>query len=153
MIVIFFFAIIKPERRHCSPQDVHRRGAFRCAPQEINDRGIQVAFCSQPFVQFFVFVSGGEFAIPEQVAGFFKSGVVGEFVNVDAAVGQDPQIAVYVANLGCGGDHALQPFGSVHCGHGHFSSLKLKNGWAARKAKARHVATNFYTLKSSKFPR
>ena len=53
----------------------------------------------------------GQLAVPQQVAGFFEGGMVGEFVNVDAAVGQDALISVDVADAGGGGDNSFQAFG------------------------------------------
>ena len=78
--------------------------------------------------------------------------MVGQFVDVNPAIGEHPEVAVDVANLGRGGDHALQPFGRVHGGQaGHFSSLIHQNSqWPHERG--RTIATHFYTPKSRKFP-
>ncbi len=68
----------------------------------------------------------GSLPIPQQVAGFFEIGVVSEFVNVDAAVGQDALIPVDVADAGGGGDNSFQTLGGLGGGQaGHVPSLKI----------------------------
>jgi len=44
---------------------------------------------------------------PEQVAGLFKSGMLGEFVNVDAAIGENAAFAIDIADARVGGDNAF----------------------------------------------
>ena len=51
--------------------------------------------------------------MPEQVAGFFKCGVVGEFVNINTAVGQNALLAVDVADTGGGGNYAFESLWGV----------------------------------------
>jgi hypothetical protein len=41
---------------------------------------------------------------------------MGQFVDVDATIGEDAAVAVDVANLGRGGDNSLKSFGSLVCG-------------------------------------
>jgi hypothetical protein len=42
---------------------------------------------------------------PQQEAGFLKVRVVGQFVNIDAAIGQHTGFAVDVADAGVGGNY------------------------------------------------
>ena len=51
---------------------------------------------------------GWQVAKPQEVAGFFESGVVGQFVNIDATIGQNALIAIDVADAGGGCDYSLQ---------------------------------------------
>src|SRR5580700_4534780 len=61
---------------------------------------------------------------PKQVAGFFKRGVLGQIVNVDAAIGKNTLVAIDVANAGICGNNAFQAFRGRSAGHaGHILSL------------------------------
>ena len=67
----------------------------------------------------------GQLAEPEEVGCLFKSGALGELVNVDAAVGEDPRVAVDPADRRVGGDDAFQ---SLWCdGGGHNVSFSRRN--------------------------
>ena len=78
--------------------------------------------------KFLQFSLRGQLAIPQQVAGLFKVGVVGQFVNVDAAVGEDALISVDVADAGIGSDDSFQALGGVRGGQaGHIPSLEILN--------------------------
>src|SRR5579884_1796982 len=66
--------------------------------EQINDRGIELAFFRQRVTHISQFATLGQLAKPEQVADFFKRRVVGELVNIDAAVGEDTAITVDVTN-------------------------------------------------------
>ena len=51
--------------------------------------------------------------------------MVGKFVNVDAAIGEDPLVSVDVANAGICGDYSFQALGGVRGGQaGHVPSLE-----------------------------
>ena len=71
----------------------------------------------QALAQFVQFAGVGKLAEPEQVAGLFKSGMIGEFVNVDAAVGENALVPIDVADAGICGDDALKTFWGMICGH------------------------------------
>src|SRR5271169_1421551 len=52
--------------------------------------------------------------------------MIGEFVDINATIGQDTLLSIDVTDAGGGGDYSLQPFGGVRRGHtGHASSLEL----------------------------
>jgi hypothetical protein len=85
--------------------------------------------------------------------------MVGQFVNINAAVGENATLPVYVTDAGSGGDHSLQSFRSVHSsrtGHKAFANLVqiiIISGYlgvAAREGR-RAVATYFYTPKAETF--
>src|ERR1022692_1735134 len=50
----------------------------------------------------------GQPSIPQQEDDFFKGGIVGQRVDVIAAVAQDTRVSVDVTDLGLAGDHAFQ---------------------------------------------
>ena len=116
-VVVLFVRIVERQRRNRGAQHVHGQSMARRIAQQRDDRGIQLALFGQAFVQFAQFAARGQFAKPEQVAGLFEIRMVGEFVNVDAAIGQNAAISVDVANLGSGGNDALKSLGGVSCGH------------------------------------
>src|SRR2546428_13974898 len=107
-------------------------------------------------MEFLELVARGQLAEPQQIAGFLEIGVVGQFVNVNATVGQHALFPVDVADAGSGGDHSLQAFcGDVRGGQaGHDTSLKLLDFGCGRTGgkTTRAVATDFYTPKVVNFP-
>src|SRR5712692_11778228 len=107
-------------------------------------------------MEFLEFVARRQLAEPQQVAGFFESGLFGQLVDVNAPVGQNAQFSVDVADAGSGGDHSLQTLCGVCGGQaGHWTSLKLLIAVVAAREggkKTRAVATNFYTPKLLNFP-
>jgi len=92
-------------------------------PHQVDDRSIQLALVRQAFVQFAEFPTRGQLAKPEQIAGFFKGGVVGQFVDINAAVRQDASFTVDEADARGGCNHSFQAFGGVSCG-GHARASK-----------------------------
>ncbi len=128
VVVLLVLRIVKRKRRNRRAQHVHGLGLLRERAQQVDDGRVQLALFRQPLAKFLQLVGRGQLAIPQQVAGFFKIGVVGKFVNVDAAVGQDALISVDVANAGGGGDYSFQALGGVRGGQaGHVPSLKILN--------------------------
>src|SRR5205823_9765406 len=87
------------------------------------------------------------------IAGFFKIGVVSEFVNVDAAISQDALVSIDVADAGDGGDNSFQAFGGLRGQARHVSSLSVPNSVVA--ARGRNIDAcyliNFYTPKDLTF--
>jgi hypothetical protein len=66
----------------------------------------------------------GELAEPEEVGGLLEGGALGEFVDVDSAIGEDAGVAIDPADRGAGGDDAFQAFG---CNSGrHKDALQTK---------------------------
>src|SRR5579862_8641779 len=51
--------------------------------------------------------------------------MVSQFVDVDAAIGEDSAIAVDEANFGCGGDNTFKPFGGLCCADTRHESLAV----------------------------
>ena len=58
----------------------------------------------------------GKLPEPEQVAGLFEIGVVGEFVDVDAAIRENSPFAIDVADLGVGSNNSFQSLRGLICG-------------------------------------
>src|SRR5580658_2648624 len=55
---------------------------------------------------------------PKQVASLFKIGVLGQFMNVNAAIGKNAAVAIDVTNAGVGSNNAFQSFwGRSHARH------------------------------------
>ena len=68
----------------------------------------------------------GQDAVPEQVGGFLKGGVLGQLVDIDSAVGKHPAFSIDPADSGVGGDNTFQPFPSNSSRHNAFDSPRLK---------------------------
>ncbi len=125
VIVLLVLRIVKRQRRNRGAQHVHGRSVPGSGAHQVDDGRIQLALCRQLLAEFLQFGLRGQLAIPQQVAGFFEVGVVGKFVNVDAAVGEDALISVDVADAGIGSDYSFQALGGVGGGQaGHVPSLE-----------------------------
>ena len=61
---------------------------------------------------------------PQQIANFLEGRVVGQFVNVDAAIGEHAGIAIDVANSGIRRGNAFQTLWTLRSG-GHGYPLQL----------------------------
>ena len=99
----------------------------RSIAQQCNDGRIQLALLRQAIVQLAQFAARGQLSKPQQVASLFEIRLVGQFVNVDAAIGQNAAISVDVADLGSGGNDALKSLGGMsrgHAGHGSLASIR-----------------------------
>src|SRR5437667_9905056 len=58
------------------------------------------------------------------MAGLFEIGIVSQFVNIDATVGQNALFPVDIADAGSGGDHSFQALSALWGGSaGHGTSL------------------------------
>src|ERR1022692_883317 len=90
---------------------------------------------------------------PQQIAGLFKSGMVSQFVNVNAAIGKNTAIAIDITNAGVGGNNAFQSFGGRSAGHaGHRISLsKIGYRCGATPGGARRVQLSFIRQKALAF--
>src|ERR1051326_8731797 len=104
----------------------------RSIAQERDNGRVQLSLFREAIVQFAQFAARGQLAEPEQVAGFFEIGVIGEFVDVDAAISQHAAIAIDITDLGTGGDNSLKSFGSVRCGHAGHQFLAFNEGSGLR---------------------
>src|SRR6516162_877923 len=122
-----------------------------CDAQQVQDRGVELAFFRQPFAQFTQLMALGQASKPEEVAGLLEVGMVGEIVDIDAAVGEYTLFAIDIADARRGGNHALQTFGRVRCGYArHTPSQEL--GFRCRLPGSKlGVATDCYTPKSGAF--
>ena len=125
VIVLVVLRIIKSQGRDGGAQYVHGRSVPGSGPHQVDDGRIQLALCRQLLAERIQFGLRRQLAIPQQVAGLFKVGVVGKFVNVDAAVGEDALISVDVADAGICSDYSFQALGGVGGGQaGHVPSLE-----------------------------
>src|SRR5262249_10330159 len=88
-----------------------------------DDGRIELALFGQAFMQFAKLLASGQLAEPQQVAGLLEVRVVGELVDVDAAIREHTAIAVDEADSGVGGNNALKTLGSMSCGHAGHSVL------------------------------
>src|ERR1700688_461761 len=91
-------------------------------------------------------------AKPKQVAGLFKIRMIGQFMNIDAAIGKNSTVSIDIANAGVGGDNSFHAFGAGGAGDaGHSLSLK-RIGCGSRARTFARNATFFYTRKSAQIP-
>src|SRR3954469_13016275 len=93
--------------------------------EQIDNGSIDLPLLRQALVQFPQLGTCRELSEPQQVAGLFEIGVVGELVDIYAAVSKHALFAIDVANFRVGGNDALKPFGSTSCGHCGHSILAL----------------------------
>ena len=59
----------------------------------------------------------GQDAVPQQVGGFFEGRVLGQLVNVDAAIGQHARVSVDPADAGVRRDNSFQTLSSDSSRH------------------------------------
>src|ERR1700693_1200780 len=78
--------------------------------------------------------------------------MIGQFMNIDAAIGKNSTVSIDIANAGVGGDNSFHAFGAGGAGDaGHSLSLK-RIGCGSRARKFARNATFFYTRKSPQIP-
>ena len=109
------------EQRDGGAEDLHGRGGGGHAAEEVDDLGIELAGVGELPGEGGELGGGGQLAVPEEIGGLFEGGVLGEFVDVDAAIGEDAGVAVDPADGRGGGDDAFQAFWCDSSGHGCFS--------------------------------
>ena len=87
----------------------HGGRVFGHTAEEVDDLGIEFARCGEVVGE--LGESGrGELAEPEEIGGLLEGGALSEFVDVDAAIGEDAGVAVDPADGRRGGDDAFQAF-------------------------------------------
>src|SRR5581483_6939187 len=92
-------------------QHVHGKGSARELPQKGENSRIQLARLCQRPPQLFEFATGRQLAVPQEVADLFEGGILGQVMDINATVGQDAPVSIYVADAGDGGDNAFQTLG------------------------------------------
>ena len=106
--------IVDAQHRDRRPQHIHGTG-LRHSLQEIYHGGRNPPIGGQALLQLFQFVPLRQPPIPQQEDDFFKSGVVGQRVNIIAAIAEYARVSVDVTDLGLAGDHAFQTcYGCAH---------------------------------------
>src|SRR5207302_4961525 len=113
VVILLKFGIVERQRRNRRSQNIHRKSMLGGHAQQVEDGCIQLAFLSQPLAKFAQLVALRQSSEPQQVAGFLKIGVVGEVVDIDAAIGQDALFTIDVANAGNGSYDAFKSFGGM----------------------------------------
>ncbi len=86
VIVYFFFGIVIRQCGHDGAQHIHRQRMLGGLPQQADDRSIQLALARQVQLELLQFGAVRQTSKPEQIADFLEIGMVGKFVDVDAAV-------------------------------------------------------------------
>src|SRR5258708_10250156 len=113
--------------------------------QEIDDRRTQFALVRHALFQGLEFVGLGQTSEPEQVADFFKGGVVGQIVDVVSAIGEHSLVTVDIANAGCSSDNPFQSFGGVQARNaGHGSSLAVRMEGCCSAAQKEQLGNLFF---------
>src|SRR5580658_4701311 len=110
-------------------------------------------FC-QTLLQISQFAAVWQTSKPKQITGFFKRGVIGQFVNVDPAIGKNAAFAVDIANAGISGNDTFQAFRGRSTGHaGHNLSLnQIGYRCGSRARRCAGNATFIYTPKEAYIP-
>ncbi len=115
--VVFLVGIVKAQCRHRSSQHFHGRGGGGKASQHVDDALVEGAGQGQLRGELAQGELIGQHAVPEQVGGFLEGGVLGELVDVDAAIGEDPRISVDPADTGVRGNNSLKTLSSDSSRH------------------------------------
>src|ERR1700688_145103 len=111
-----------------------------------------MALLGQALLQILQLALIGQAAKPKQVAGLFKIRMIGQFMNIDAAIGKNSTVSIDIANAGIGGDNSFHAFGAGGAGDaGHSLSLK-RIGCGSRARTFARNATFFYTRKGAQIP-
>jgi hypothetical protein len=84
---------------------------------ELDDRRVELTFLRQTLLQILKLGWLRQASEPKQIASFLKIGVVGQFMNVNSAIGKDATVTIDVANVGVGGNNTFQTFGGRGAGH------------------------------------
>ena len=90
----------------------------REAAQQVDDALIEGAGEGQLGLEFAQLELVGKMAVPQQVGGLFEAGVLGQLVNVDAAIGEHARISIDPADAGVGGNNSFQTLSSDSSRHG-----------------------------------
>ncbi len=117
MGAVGFVGVVDAEEGDGGAEDLHRRGVGWDAAEEVDDLWIELAGCGEMGGEVGEFGGVGELAEPEEVGGLLEGGALGEFVDVDAAIGENAGVAVDPADGGAGGDDAFQAFRCDSGGH------------------------------------
>ena len=100
--------IVHPERRDRRPEDVHRVGLPREAPDQRQDLGGQAPLGRQGLPEALELRTLGESAVPEQGDRLLERGMRHQVVDVVASIEKPPPITVDEADLGGRHDHVLE---------------------------------------------
>jgi hypothetical protein len=100
--------VVDAEKRDGGAEDLHGCGVGGNAAEEVDDLWIEFACGGEMPGEFSKLSGRGEFAEPEEVGALLEGGSLCEFVDIDAAIGEDAGVAVDPADGGRGGDDAFQ---------------------------------------------
>ena len=115
-----FVVVVGAEERDGGAEDFHGLGVGGNAAQEVDDFGVELAGGGEVGGELGELGGVGEFAEPEEVGGLLECGTFREFVDVDAAIGEDAGVAVDPADRrGCGDD----AFQASRCDSGGHNAL------------------------------
>ena len=112
-----FVGVVDAEQGDGGAEDLHGGGVGGDAAEEVDDLGVDLAGCGELCGELGELGCGGELAEPEEVGGLFEGGLLGELVDIDAAVGEDAGVSVDPADGRAGGDDAFQAFRCNGSGH------------------------------------
>ena len=115
--VVLFVGVVEAERRHGSSQHLHRRGGGGKGAQQVDDALVEGAGQGQLRREFAQLEFAGQAAVPEQVGGLLEAGVLGQLVDVDAAIGEHARFSVNPADSGVGGNNSFKTLTSDSSGH------------------------------------
>ena len=101
------FGVVQAQHGHGGAQHVH---AVRLgdAAQKLHDRRGQRPGSHQIFLDLIQLRLLGQPAVPKEVDDLFENGVVGQRMDVVAAVAEDAEVSVDITNLGLAGDYAFE---------------------------------------------
>src|SRR5215469_18311252 len=91
------------------------------------------------------FLPSWKLAEPQQIARLLEIGVVGQFMDVNAAIGEHATVAVDVADLRIRGNDALEPLRSMSCSHAGHSRLAGMDFCCRAAQGGTRSATSVYT--------
>ena len=136
VILCLGFGIKATQSTDAGAEGVHRRGVFRQCLEHINHASGQVAAGTEFCLERGKFVGVGQMTAMQQVHHFLKGRLLGEVVDIVAAIDQFTDLTADIAQVGLRGHHGCHALVDGICRFAHSHSSKSPaNGVKAEQSK------------------
>ncbi len=106
--IVASLGIVQAQHGYRGAQDVHGRG-FGTLPKKFDDFLGNRAVANQARLERIEFRLLGKATVPEEINDLFKSGVVGQGMNVITLIAEDSTVPIDETNIRLGGNNAFEP--------------------------------------------